>query len=393
MKNIKHLIVQEIKVLLCDKRALGILFAMPMILILFLSLALTDVYHQKVGKKIHITMLTDHSKTTEEIVQQFKNFNYHIEHITEHQGIEASLKKEKSDVIIEIPKSIKNILVGTKSADSIKMYFRPTLDKSYQELVKGHFTIALQSMVIDQVNRRLKKMNESKELKKSVVINQLSQNKNFIEVMTTNNVIPNPIQQTVPAWALFAMFFIVIPLSNSFIRDRNSGILKRLLCYNISKAELLIGKLIPYILINIIQFSLMLLVGQFIVPLFTSKDFSLGEINSLLILVTLVCSIASTSFALLVSTVSNSSAQAHSFGPLAIVIMALFGGVMIPHFVMPEFMQYLSYLSPLYWALESYLDIFLRGATLTIVAPKLYVLLGFSLVAFGVSLKKFRWSE
>ena len=87
-----------------------------------------------------------------------------------------------------------------------------------------------------------------------------------IERAIGGQVLPNPIHQTVPAWALFGMFFILIPLSNSLARDRRLGIFKRLLSFPVTAADILAGKIVPYFLINVVQFALMFGVGLFILP-------------------------------------------------------------------------------------------------------------------------------
>ena len=105
-------------------------------------------------------------------------------------------------------------------------------------------------------------------------------------------VLPNPIQQTVPAWSLFGMFFILIPLTNSMIRDRRSGVFKRLLSFPVRKWQLVVGKVLPFLVINILQFAIMFLVGYGLLPRLTGVtlpwDFSLAG----LAVVTVVCAMA-----------------------------------------------------------------------------------------------------
>ena len=66
---------------------------------------------------------------------------------------------------------------------------------------------------------------------------------------------------------------------------------------------------------------------------------------------------------------------------------------MIPRFVMPELMQTLAQISPLYWGLEAYQDITVRKLTLGAAAGKLGVLAGFSAVCLTIAWLRFRWNE
>ncbi len=57
---------------------------------------------------------------------------------------------------------------------------------------------------------------------------------------------PSAVQQSVPGWLVFGVFFVVVPLSNTFIRERQLGTLRRLRSTNLSRGTVLLGKLIPY---------------------------------------------------------------------------------------------------------------------------------------------------
>lgn len=202
--------------------------------------------------------------------------------------------------------------------------------------------------------------------------------------------IPTPLQQTVPGWSLFAMFFIVVPLSNSFIRERGSGTMRRLSISPIPKAAIVAGKLAPYLVINCIQFALMLAVGFFLVPLFSDLSLHLGAHPGHLPLITIAAALAATGFGVLVAAVARTIEQAGAFGAIAIIIMAVAGGVMVPTFVMPAFMQKVALLSPLYWGLQAYLDVFLREAPLSVLAPKVAVLAAFGLCCLAAASLRFR---
>jgi ABC-2 type transport system permease protein len=68
-----------------------------------------------------------------------------------------------------------------------------------------------------------------------------------------------------------------------------------------------------------------------------------------------------------------------------VVILAAMGGVWIPIYVMPEFLQKISRFSPLNWGLESFNDLFLRDTSTLAILPELLKLIGFSAVTLVVS--------
>ncbi len=173
--------------------------------------------------------------------------------------------------------------------------------------------------------------------------------------------VPTSVQQSVPAWLVFSMFFVVIPLSNTFIAERNYGTLTRLQSMNISTAFLLAGKLLPFFIVNLIQVVLMILVGVFVVPLLGGDALTMGDSYSGLLLITTAVSFSSISLALLVASIAKTTEHATTIGGVFNIILAAIGGIMIPKFVMPHFMQTLSVVSPMSWGLEGFLDIFLRN--------------------------------
>src|SRR5262249_36996855 len=116
-------------------------------------------------------------------------------------------------------------------------------------------------------------------------------------------VVPTPLQQTVPGWSLFAMFFIVVPLSGSFLRERSAGTLRRLHTYPVPRAAIVLGKLLPYLGVNALQFTAMLAIGLFVVPLLGDFRLQLGAHPGHLVAVTLTAAFAATGFGALVASV------------------------------------------------------------------------------------------
>jgi ABC-2 type transport system permease protein len=84
-------------------------------------------------------------------------------------------------------------------------------------------------------------------------------------------------------------------------------------------------------------------------------------------------------------------AQASAFGPISVMVLAAIGGVWVPTFAMPEFLQKLSVISPLNWGLESYYGIFIRHSTILDLGTYVLLFIMFSICCFSftfASLKK-----
>jgi len=129
------------------------------------------------------------------------------------------------------------------------------------------------------------------------------------EYMTTSAVDsqqPSPVQQNVPAWALFGMFFIVIPLSSVMIHERKSSVMNRLKTTPMKIYSFLLAKLTTYVIINMLQLLLMFVVGIYVLPHLGILPMAInGKIISIII-IGLFASLAAKSLATLVNLACNS---------------------------------------------------------------------------------------
>ncbi len=205
---------------------------------------------------------------------------------------------------------------------------------------------------------------------------------------------PTSVQQNVPAWTLFGMFFIVIPLAGTMIRERQDSTLTRLLTMPVSIAGLLGGKVVAYLLICLLQFMLMLLVGRVFLPLLGTPQLDMGTSPAALVLIAVTSALAACGYGMLVGVMARSFDQAAIFGSVSVVIAAALGGVMVPVYMMPQVMQSISIISPLGWGLEAFLDIFVRGGDLLSVLPQVLTLSGFFLLCMLIAALVFRrWRQ
>lgn len=190
-------------------------------------------------------------------------------------------------------------------------------------------------------------------------------------------VVPTPVQHNVPAWALFGMFFIVVPMSTFFLRERKEGTMTRLLALPVPYAVILTGKILAFILVSFCQFGLIVLIGRFILPLLGLAAFDPGHNLGAAAVVVLAAALAATGYGLLLGCLARTYEQAAMFGSISVVVASAMGGVMVPVYAMPEMMRRISALSPVGWGLEAFLDIFVRGGNLVGVAWQVSALLAF----------------
>ena len=76
---------------------------------------------------------------------------------------------------------------------------------------------------------------------------------------------------------------------------------------------------------------------------------------------------------------AKTNEQASGFGAISIIILAAIGGIWVPSFVMPSYMQMIGKISPLHWCLEGYYTLFLKGGDLYLLTPTILFLILFIL--------------
>jgi ABC-2 type transport system permease protein len=175
---------------------------------------------------------------------------------------------------------------------------------------------------------------------------------------------PTAVQQNVPAWLVFGMFFIVNAIANLLVQENDNGTLSRLLTLGVSPGIQLLSKGLPYFFVNGLQAALMLAVGIWLMPLLGGDGLSLKGIHwSSLILLLAALSLAAVGMALALASLIRTHAQASTIGPIINVLMAALGGVMVPRSIMPTAMQTLAGYSPMNWGLEGLMAVLLRHAS------------------------------
>jgi ABC-2 type transport system permease protein len=401
--------VNELRLLVKDRQALALLFVMPLALIIFLTLALRDVYLDKLGRNIPIRLVGpsdtgecgEPTKVCGRLVTELKRLGHDVKIVASTGSNGGSPRGGIAVVLPADPEELVNVLrrsaeVSLPSTARIRLVYDPALDHSVRAMVQGHVLLAMQTILIELARGEVKELVDRGDIPRlsRSVIPQLTRFEDLVtEEAAGGFILPNPVQQGVPAWALFGMFFIVIPIAASQIRDRETGIFRRLLSFPVPRSSLLAGKLLAYLLINIVQFLLMFEAGTRLLPLITGSPMPIQFRATSLAAVTLASAAAATSYGLMVSSLARTAEQSSAFGSLSVVILAVLGGVMVPMFVMPPFMQAIAQVSPIYWGIEAYQDVILRQAAFPVIAGKIAILLAFAAIFSLISILRFRWSE
>lgn len=197
---------------------------------------------------------------------------------------------------------------------------------------------------------------------------------------------PEALAQSIPAWLVFGMFFIVMPLTNSLLLERNNGTLLRLRTFPVSSSRLLLAKGLSYGLINLLQGATLLALGLWLVPAWLGRP--LAAASSLLVVLPLLLAIAAAAvgLGLLVAVLIRSPDQAVVASGGTMLILAALSGIMVPLEIMPQgLIQQLAQWSPMYWAATGLRDWLLTPQTVTSLIPVIARLLAWALASGGLA--------
>jgi ABC-2 type transport system permease protein len=195
-------------------------------------------------------------------------------------------------------------------------------------------------------------------------------------------------QVTVPGNAVLFAFFISMVVAISFAHERHTGTWRRLLAAPVPRWQALLGKMIPYYAISLVQLAFLFGLGILL--------FGMRVAGSPLALVLLCMTVAlcATSFGLLVASFGGTERQIGSTAPIAVLVMGLLGGCMFPRIAMPAAMKSIGHAVPHSWALDGYYDVLVReGTTVADIAPSLVALLAFAAGFALFGLWRFRFER
>lgn len=274
-------------------------------------------------------------------------------------------------------------------ATEITLFFDPTIKDSFKKATVsslGEFMARIENRIMLKSLR--KSVSDFIEFANEPVpsYEDLIHIKEVYASTCDSRVLPNSVQHNVPAWTMFAMFFIVIPLAGNIIKERDDGSLSRLKTMPVSYVSIMLGKITVYSAACLTQALVMILMGIFIMPCLDLPALKLNSDILALFLMSLVSALAATGYGVAIGTIAKTHDQASTFGAVSTIIFAALGGIWIPVYVMPEMMRTVARFSPLNWGLNGYYDLFLRDGNIAAISPwvlRLFVFFIFCLlVAF-----------
>lgn len=372
MRIILNIIIKEFLQLKRDPRLFGIIFVAPVMQLILLGYAAnldvntvpTAVYNQ------------DHTSTSRLFIQKFEKSGYFSIDYNVNNYKEATelIDKGKVVFVLVIPKDFEKH-INRKEPAPLQAIFdgsdgnRTSIAAGY---VQGIVSSYAKNILLTSLDKSGRKMAPAGSL---VPETRVWYNP---DLKTRNFMVPS-------IMGLLLMVITIILMSMAVVKEREIGTLEQLIVTPIKSWQLIIGKLIPFVIVGFMDVLLVTGVmvfwfgigvrGSFIFLLFSSFIFVLSTLG----------------IGLFISTITKTQQQAMMIAQFAVMMpMIYLSGFAFPIENMPKLIQYITYLIPLRYYITIVRDIVLKGTTFMELLPEVMALLGMGILILFASAMRFR---
>lgn len=410
-------VVKEFLLLKRDLGGLIILFVMPLVLVITVTLIQDSTFKAVTDSKIQILLVdNDKGSVSKTVFENLEKSNlFTVVTQIDNKPVTEQIAKENvykgkfqlaiiippnlsSDLQAKVDQNVEKIVSSLGLTDStstndqqrvikekeVKLYFDPAVQMSFKNAVMS----SIDKMISQIENKSIYTTFQNQLGEGTTNFEQKSfiTFKEIIPRINNKEVLPNSVQHNVPAWTLFAIFFIVIPLSINIVKEKTQGTFIRLRTNPVSNLVVIIGKTITYSIICMIQFYMMVAVAVFLFPHIGLPSLNIEGHLIMTSIVALFSGFAAIGFGILLGTVASTQEQSAPFGATSVLILAAIGGVWVPVFAMPKIMQIIAKSSPMNWGLEGFYDVLLRNVSFFEIIPKMSLLFLFFIITTSIAL-------
>jgi len=418
MKNFINLLYKDFLLLVRDFWGVVLLFLMPWALVLMMTYLQDSTFRSINENRIPLYLLDNDGDSLGEMVsrQIFGSNIFDVStgvdgRVLSESEVEEAVSRGDYLIGLIIPENATKRLRANVQRDvesafgidneeneaisqqplEVKLLIDPTTKQSFRttliQAIRENALIVQNKILLDEITRQVNRI-------VPVPVNLNIDTGEFIYIDESYaqsdkaKIIPDSTQHNVPAWSMFAIFFIVISLAGNMIREREIGCFNRLMTMPCSFHSYILSKVSVYMCVCLLQFMLMILTGMYLIPLFGLPALKLGHSIFALLAMSVSSSLAAIGYGLAIGSIAGTNQQASIFGAVSVVILAAIGGVWIPIFMMPHFMRIISSISPLNWGLNGFNEIFVRDAGLCDILPYASASFVFFIIMLIISYRK-----
>jgi len=194
----------------------------------------------------------------------------------------------------------------------------------------------------------------------------------------------NPANYVIPGYLVMFVFFTAALGAEDIVRERQNHTLERLLSSSVRRESILGGEYLGTAIKGLIQITIFWIVGIFAFHL------DMGASPAGVITLSLLMVLMSSAFALMLATLVRTQRAASSLGVLLSLVMAPLGGCWWPLFITPQWMQFLSKVTPHGWANSGFNKLMVFGGDFGAIIPEITALAVFTVIFAALAVWRFR---
>ena len=369
-RGFRSIFYKEVIQISRDPLTLALMLLVPMIQLMVFGYAInTDVRNIKTA-----VYNLDPGPQSRDLLHAFENTDYFqiVRYVGSDEELNNSIVTGRVKVGIKIPPDYSDRLLANRQATVLAL-----IDGSDSSIATQSLQVASQVGLTESLARLGTELQGSGsrtsqlpiEIRPKMLFNPDSRSANFM--------VPGLI-------AVILQIITTLLTAFSIVREREQGTLEQLLVTPVRPFGLMLGKLVPYGLIGIVETLTVLTVMRLV--------FDVPIKGSLLLLLSLSILFLFTALAigLLISTKAQNQMQALQLAWLIMLPSVLLSGFMFPRDSMPVIMRFIGYVVPATHFMEIIRGIVLRGATLVDLLPEVLTLMFMGLVLLVLSAFRFR---
>lgn len=381
----KALIVKEFRELARDRRTLAMLIALPVLLLVIFGYAANFTVD-----KISVIAVGPHA---ESLVEELQGYDVAVDDLTITR-VDPALTADDAEGILRNQEADAVVVANNATPDA------PLLDRM-RVFVDGSSLFTAQSaqgvfmqLVAEDAQDRIASVQSSIEAALSSPNPQAGLPE--ISAPTLNpeglvTVLFNPDLTT--SWVmipgligLILLFIGALITSIGLVRERETGTLEQLAVMPLRPSSIIMGKIVPYFLLAIIDMAVVTVLGVWLFKVPFAGSIWLFALASVVFLFVVL------GIGVMISSVSQSTGQAIQMAILFIVPQILLSGLIFPLGAMPIGVRWIGYILPLTWFREISQGVMIRGADLTTLWLPFVILTVIAIVAFGAATARMRHS-
>lgn len=364
MKQLKSFIKKEFFHIFRDARTVLILFGIPIAQLLIFGTVIKNEIQD-----VHIAIY-DQSKdeTTQKITNKLLSSGYFIidKNLENTKGIEDIFKKGKVKEVIVFGSNFGQNLIKEGAADV--QLIADASDPNMARLVISY----TRGIMNDYIQKMYPNLKRPMEIQPEVR-------------MYFNEEMKSAYMFVPGTMALILMLISALMTSVSITREKEMGTMEILLVSPLRPVQIIIGKVLPYLLLSIANGFIIVLVGHFVFGVPVTGSFILLMLETILFIMMALC------LGILISTAAKNQMVAMFISMIALMLPTIIlSGFIFPIENMPVVLQWLSHLMPARYFVTIIRGIMLKGVGIVYLWKETTILIGMTIIFIAVSVKKFK---